>query len=175
MADGTPGPIWVAFVACHWRSLYGYVRGRVRHEQDTEEITQEAFYRTFAHWQECRDETHARRWLYRTATNLCIDCHRRGRRRPLSLDRPAAGGKAAAEIAGEPELPACDILILREALNLLPRHLRAALFLRYYLGMDRGEIAEVLSCTMQKCTSEAVNNWLHRGLSKLRQMLGEKP
>jgi RNA polymerase sigma-70 factor (ECF subfamily) len=169
MADGTHAP-WVAFVAEHWRPLYGYVRGLVRHEQDGEEITQESFYRTFVHWQEFQDATHARRWLYRVASNLCFDRHRRGDRRPRSLDRPGAGGRPSPEVAEEPGLPPCDVLILREALGRLPRHLRAVLFLRYYLEMDRAEIAEVLDRT-----AAAVNNWLHRGLMKLREMLGDMP
>ena len=82
-------------------------------------------------------------WMYRVATNSCLDELRRRRRRPtdpLPEQEPATPGDA----------PALDAMVadrtdIEQALALLPVEFRAPVVLRDLLGHDYAEIAEILS------------------------------
>ena len=83
-----------------------------------------------------------RTWMYRVATNACLDeLRRRGRRPRLGLD------DAMAE-QSEPGPPldrtVTDRLTLDDALARLPDEFRVAVVLRDVQGMDYAQIAEVL-------------------------------
>ena len=83
-----------------------------------------------------------RTWMYRVATNACLDeLRRRGRRPRLGLD------DAMAE-RPDPSPPVdrsvTDRLTLDDALARLPEEFRVAVVLRDVQGMDYAQIAEVL-------------------------------
>ena len=83
-----------------------------------------------------------RTWMYRVATNACLDeLRRRGRRPRLGLD------DAMAE-RPDPSPPVdrsvTDRLTLDDALARLPEEFRVAVVLRDVHGMDYAQIAEVL-------------------------------
>ena len=83
-----------------------------------------------------------RTWMYRVATNACLDeLRRRGRRPRLGLDdamaeRPGPGPPVDRSVT--------DRLTLDDALARLPDDFRVAVVLRDVQGMDYAQIAEVL-------------------------------
>ena len=83
-----------------------------------------------------------RTWMYRVATNACLDeLRRRGRRPRLGLDdamteRPDPGPPVDRSVT--------DRLTLDEALARLPDEFRVAVVLRDVQGMDYAQIAAVL-------------------------------
>jgi RNA polymerase sigma-70 factor (ECF subfamily) len=83
-----------------------------------------------------------RTWMYRVATNACLDeLRRRGRRPRLGLDDAMA---ERPDPAPPLDRSVTDRLTLDDALARLPDEFRVAVVLRDVQGMDYAQIAEVL-------------------------------
>jgi RNA polymerase sigma-70 factor, ECF subfamily len=83
-----------------------------------------------------------RTWMYRVATNACLDeLRRRGRRPRLGLDDAMA---ERPDPAPPLDRSVTDRLTLDDALARLPEEFRVAVVLRDVQGMDYAQIAEVL-------------------------------
>lgn len=83
-----------------------------------------------------------RTWMYRVATNACLDeLRRRGRRPRLGLDDAMA---ERPDPAPPVDRTVTDRLTLDDALARLPDEFRVAVVLRDIQGMDYAQIAEVL-------------------------------
>jgi RNA polymerase sigma-70 factor (ECF subfamily) len=83
-----------------------------------------------------------RTWMYRVATNACLDeLRRRGRRPRLGLDEVMA---EQPDPAPPVDRSVTDRLTLDDALARLPDEFRVAVVLRDVQGMDYAQIAEVL-------------------------------
>ncbi len=83
-----------------------------------------------------------RTWMYRVATNACLDeLRRRGRRPRLGLDDAVA---ERPDPAPPVDRSVTDRLTLDDALARLPEEFRVAVVLRDVQGMDYAQIAEVL-------------------------------
>ena len=104
-----------------------------------------------------------RAWLFRVATNLCIDRHRARARAPLG----AEALEEVADTSGPPLEGSIAITrAVRAALTALPERQRAALVLVHYHGMTGREAGEALGVG-----EEAVESLLARGRRQLRQTL----
>jgi RNA polymerase sigma factor (sigma-70 family) len=97
-------------------------------------------------------------YLQRAVVNRCRDALRRGAvaRRYRTLLRPE-------------DVPAIDVP-LYDALARLPFRQRAAVVLRYYLGLTEAEIAAHLGCP-----TGSVGPWIRRGLDRLARQLRLPP
>lgn len=108
-------------------------------------------------------------WLFRIVANAALDAARRRRRRPeIALEPPAArrsptGEPARPELEFAAEAAALEVALdLRAALAELPPRLRLPLVLRFWGGLDYGEIARVLALRPGTVASR-----LHRALARL--------
>ncbi|MBI4701814.1 MAG: RNA polymerase sigma factor [Deltaproteobacteria bacterium] len=137
---------------------------------DAEDALQDAYLRAFQalSGQEFDGRASVSSWLYRIATNACLDALRRRRPRP-------AAERGEATIAREPSF---DGLLAAEAraalreidrwLGELPPEQRAALVLKTMEEMTSAEIGELLGCS-----EGAVEQLLVRARAALRQHHGE--
>jgi RNA polymerase sigma-70 factor (ECF subfamily) len=156
----------------HHDRVYALCRRMTGNEADARDATQEALIAV------CRglDRFDARSafttWLYRVATNACLDELRRRGRRPRPVD-PASddAGPAAATARSVPS--AADDVALRldvdAALATLPDEFRAAVVLRDLCTLDYGEIAEVLGIP-----PGTVRSRIARGRAALARQLGNQ-
>jgi RNA polymerase sigma-70 factor (TIGR02960 family) len=180
-------------VASHRRELHVHCYRILGSAQDAEDALQETL---LAAWQGLRGfelRASLRTWLYRIATNRCLNMLRAGNRRPRSYeDRPDLL-LPEATAAGEPlwlepypdqlldELPdeapgpepryemrEAISLAFVTALQLLPARQRAALLLHDVLGFRANEVAAML-----EATDESVTSALKRARTKLEQRLDE--
>jgi RNA polymerase sigma-70 factor (ECF subfamily) len=136
-----------------------------------------------------------RAWLYRIATNACVDVLRTRPRRVLPPEvaeaaDPAADPSPPADLPWlqpypdrllEPSAPAADepgaVVVARETIELafvgaiqhLPPRQRAVLILRDVLGWSAGETAALLEGTVA-----SVNSALQRARGTLRDRLGDR-
>ncbi|HVT07687.1 MAG TPA: RNA polymerase subunit sigma-70 [Polyangia bacterium] len=150
--------------------------------QDAEEAAQESLLRAWQRLHELEDAGAAKAWLYRIATNVCLDLLKKAkrRRRALPFLTGPAADPAAPWAAPAPESawiePAPDLLLdvaddadrrpdarvsLREsvglafvtALQFLPAKQRAALLLVDVLGWKPQEAAHLLGVSMAATSS----------------------
>lgn len=107
-------------------------------------------------------------WVYRVATNACLDELRRRKRRPTPVDDDV-------DVETRQPVDALDTTIaarvdIDAALRRLPDDFRAAVVLRDLSGLDYAEIAEVL-----EVPTGTVKSRIARGRAMLADLLGGNP
>ncbi|MET8989443.1 RNA polymerase subunit sigma-70 [Nonomuraea wenchangensis] len=150
--------------------------------EEAQDLAQETFLRAWRARETFRGQSTVRAWLYRIATNACLDFLDRQRRRPLTRDR-VQGQEPPAEIAWlqpypdhllafgeEPEAAVIgretiELAFLAAIQQLSPRQ-RAVLILRDVLGWSAKETAAQLDSSV-----ESVKSALKRARSILRDQL----
>ena len=137
-----------------------FVRGRVAHRQDAEDITQETLLRLYRHVEDLRDVAAFDAWMYRIARNTIADHHRGAPRRPHPVDttehEPVDGGD---------EQPAGALLssCLRTLLSRVPDDYRQALELT-----DLGDLTQSQAAAQLGLTSSGMKSRVQRGRRLLR-------
>lgn len=138
--------------------------------EDAEDVAQETFVRAYFSMNKYDPTRPFAPWIYRIATNLCMDNLRRRKARPQQVELPPHMELFNSE--EEKESP--EELILRDethsqvldAIQELPENYRAVLVLRYFEDLPYSEIAQILG------TSEAnVQMRLSRARQRLRERL----
>jgi len=137
---------------------------------DAEDAVQRALMRCYSSAKSYRPEWAVSTWLYRIATNVCVDELRRRASRS-ALHRAAEDtadddrGTLQSDGNGGERAP-WRRLDLRRALARVPREARILLALRYVDGLSYGELARVRGITINTVKSQ-----LARGKSILRAEL----
>lgn len=127
------------------------------------DLVQLALVRTYVRWRQIRTnpEAYVRRVLVTVAADERRRAHHRHELPYGELPERADGRGDIAQL----ELRAH----LRTALATLPPRQRAALVLRYWLGLDAAEAGEMLGCSAVTVRTQA-----SRGLEKLRALLADE-
>jgi RNA polymerase sigma-70 factor (ECF subfamily) len=177
-----------ALAESHQRELRAHCYRMLGSVQEADEMVQETFWRAWDRRETYQGRSTVRAWLYRIATNLCIDTLRQRPRRGLpitqegasSLDQPIRSSTNE-PIWLEPypsDLPAPEDenpeakyslnesiqLAFLTSLHLLPARQRAVLILCDVLDWRTGEVAEALGQTIP-----SVKSALHRARTALAQ------
>ena len=134
-------------------SVYNLVYRMVRDVQEAEDLTQEAFIKAFNSLAQFNEEYAFSTWLYKIATNNCIDFFRKRKLQTLSLDKPIKykDSEIHQEIPDTDLNPEKSILakersaIIREAIDSLPEKYHSAIILRHAEEKSYEEIAEILN------------------------------
>jgi RNA polymerase sigma-70 factor (ECF subfamily) len=159
-------------LAAHRRELTGYCYRMLGSAFEAEDAVQETLLRA---WQSGHDAERGplRPWLYRIATNICVDMLRGAQRRARAMDMgpqaepgPALGEPLPPSAWVQPVLTSavCDpaeLATQRETIRLafvaalqhLPPRQRAVLILRDVLRWQAGEVATLLDTTVASVTS----------------------
>jgi RNA polymerase sigma-70 factor (ECF subfamily) len=162
----------------HRRELHVHCYRMLGSFEDAEDTVQDTFLRAWQRRETFEGRSTFRAWLYRIATNACLDLL--AKRRP----EPATGGEVrwlqpypdrlldelAAADADEPETVAVaretvELAYLVAVQHLAPRP-RAALILRDVLGWPAKDVAELLGDTVN-----SVNSALQRARAGMREHL----
>ena len=157
--------------------------GIVRSEEDAHDIYQETFLRAWKGIRGFRHECSFGTWIFRIATNLCMDhARRRGPMREEPLEdlgtaggwrgeRVEAGRLVDRSVEGNP-VKAVEAEELRRmigtALAALPPRERLVFGLRHGEGLRLGAIALIL-----ETSEETARNCLYRAHQRLRTALGD--
>jgi RNA polymerase sigma-70 factor (ECF subfamily) len=133
------------------KSVYNYVYRMTFDREEARDLAQEVFIRVFTSLSRYDRRYAFSTWLYRIATNLCIDWLRR-RRPHVSLDTPLEIGDrtVSGDIQDSAPTPR-EVLARKEesqavkkAVASLPAKYRIPLILRHYEGLSCREIAGIL-------------------------------
>lgn len=154
-----------AIVARHQGAIYGYLRARLLHSADAEDLTQEVFIRAYLARARFDNSSMLRPWLIGIARNLLREhCRRKKRRKEVAWTELCL---ELEEVASPPEEQ------YDEALTRLPRCLeslgpsaREAIDLRYTSRLRLAEIGEKL-----KRSEGAVKLLMFRARQALRYCL----
>jgi RNA polymerase sigma-70 factor (ECF subfamily) len=155
-----------AAVEVAYRSYGGAVFARcvriLRDEEAAGDVTQEVFIKCFDHRQTLRPGRELLAWLYRVATNLCLNALR-DRAFRQRADREAAPSPIVGA-EGPSQRAVLDLL------RRLDERTQAIVIYVYLDGMTHAEAAE-----MTYVTDRTVRNCLTRFLEHARALLGSNP
>jgi RNA polymerase sigma-70 factor (ECF subfamily) len=142
------------------RSVWSYLARLSGDRQAADDLLQETYYRFLRARVRLESEAHRRAYLFRIATNLARDRHRRAVVLPtIQLgDRDVASDRESATADGRADLD-------RAMRKLRPRE-RALLWLAYGVGQPHTEIADALGVT-----TGSVKPLLFRARHKLAELL----
>ena len=125
--------------------------------QDAQDICQTVFLKLLERAPDFVSSDHEKAWIIRTTANTCKDLLKSPwRQRSQSLD---VGLEVPAPQAGDGSV--------LEAVNQLPPHYRAVIYLFYYEGYQAAEIGQILGIP-----TATVHTRLARGRTKLKELLG---
>ncbi|WP_281882913.1 sigma-70 family RNA polymerase sigma factor [Paenibacillus sp. YYML68] len=163
--------------------LIGYCYRMTGSIYEAEDAVQDTMLRAWQSWDQVREHAARRAWVYRIATNVCIDRLRHAQRRalPMDLSEPAAARFEPTETlppaswvwpapasASDPAQVAVSRETIRLSfialLQLLPPRQRAVLILLEVFRWSAQEIAATLGMT-----TAAVNSALQRARATIAQ------
>ncbi|TDD72363.1 sigma-70 family RNA polymerase sigma factor [Jiangella aurantiaca] len=174
------GPVddFTAAIHRHRRELHVHCYRMLGSFDDAEEVVQEALLRAWTRRDSFEPGSNLRAWLYRIATNACLDLLRQRSRRPEQVRSfaevpwlqpyPDRLLDQVAPSADEPEA----VVVGRETIELafvaamqaLPAQQRAVLVMRDAIGWSAAETAAILETTVP-----AVNSALQRARATLHR------
>lgn len=137
--------------------IHSYAARLLGNGEDADDITQEVFIRAHAHLAELRDPARLKSWLYRIATNLCMDqLRKRSRTRrifgipvPLGPESEENDHAPTREVAIPGATTPIDQVAERDhiagALRQMPPKYAVCLMLHSAQGLSYREIADILS------------------------------
>lgn len=159
-----------SLIRLYEKKVYTLCRRMCANEEDAQEAAQDAFLAVWRSAGSFRQEASFSTWLYRLATNACIDLLRRNKRSggSMSLD----DGENAIDLIDPQPLPQQELerqetqRLIEEGLRALPEDYRSILLLREVQGLSYAEIAEVTCMELG-----TVKSRISRGRGLLRNYL----
>ena len=151
----------------HKRELHVHCYRMLGSFEEAEDLVQETFLRAWRHREQFEGGPGFRAWLYRIATNACLDAIRRKGRRAEEVSSFAEipwlqpyPDRLLDEVAPSDEEPDA-VVVARETIELaflaiiqlLPARQRAVLILRDVLGWSAKETAELLETSVASANS----------------------
>lgn len=135
-------------------SIYFMLLKMINNKDDAEDLTIEAFGKAFNRLQQYTPNYAFSTWLFKIASNNCIDWIRKQKKkRMVSIDKPIGtddGDEVTMELRGHGLDPAEETIreqknaIMREVVDKLKPRYRTLVELRYYKEYSYEEIAEEL-------------------------------
>lgn len=161
-------------VEIYKNSIYQLCFRMLGNRHEAEDMAQEAFIRAYVNIKSFNQDLKFSTWLFRIATNLCIDRMRK-KKPDHYLDAEVAGTDGLtmySQIPSNTPLPESEIesLELHETVQneilKLPDKYRTAIVLKYMEELSLNEISEILDLPLG-----TVKTRIHRGREALRQQL----
>ncbi len=155
----------------HQGKVYGLTLSLLQNPADAEDAAQETFIKAFRSLERFEGGSAFSTWLFRIASNHCLDLLRAKRRRKAeSLDELVErhGDKlhALLEAAPASERGPEDLLLIDQVLSTLPPEYRTILTLRETQGLSYEEISKSMDCSL-----DSVKARLRRARGLLQEKL----
>ena len=149
----------------------------IRDKDEVADLTQEAFIKAFMSLSSFNDEYAFSTWLYKIATNNCIDYIRRKKLQTFSIDKPIESKESefSFELPDSTYEPDRDMIarqrkkLLDDAITSLPAKYRQVIHLRHVEEREYQEIA-----TMLKLPLGTVKAHIFRAREMLNKYLRDK-
>ncbi|MEU1572940.1 sigma-70 family RNA polymerase sigma factor [Streptomyces collinus] len=189
MANGTAAPTDLdSRLEAHRTELTGYCYRMLGSSFEAEDAVQDTMVRAWRSYEKFEGRSSLRSWLYRIATNVCLDMLTAGNKRARPMDLTESTPLAQAALSPRPDntwlepMPDARVLpttgdpaeaaIAKESVRLafmaalqqLPAKQRAVLILREVLAWKASEVAELLDTSVA-----SVNSALQRARATLAE------
>lgn len=156
------------------KKIYNLTYRMTHNHEDASDLVQEAFLKAYLSLSSFKGESRFDTWLFRIASNLCIDfLRKKSRRHVVSMDEPneTEDSFLPKQFADEsnrhdPEYALQrkeQKLLIEQEIAKLPYEQKVVLLLREYYGYNYEEIASILDISVG-----TVKSRLHRGRLFLR-------
>jgi RNA polymerase sigma-70 factor (ECF subfamily) len=161
---------WEQIVRLHRRKVFNVAYKFVGKHDEAEDLTQDVFLKIFKSLNTFDRRANFQTWLISVSRNLCIDHYRSVRKERETIDRDVdAGNLSPASIEPSP-LAALEhrdrVVLLRRALNKLPKTLRMAVMMRDLQELSYQEIADKLHLP-----EGTVKSRINRGRNELARQI----
>ncbi|SHK73520.1 RNA polymerase sigma factor [Desulforamulus aeronauticus] len=153
--------------------IYNLAFRILNNREEAQDATQEAFVKLYQALPSFRGEARFTSWFYRIATNVCLDCYRRNKKKRentapeymehLLLLLTSNGQNSNPEQIYQDKQ---KLLRLQKAIDELPVKYRTVIVLRHMEGFSYQEIAEIMQVPVQ-----TVGTFLYRGKAVLLKKL----
>lgn len=157
-------------MTAHERKIYALCLRMAGDREDALDCAQEAMLRIWRSLGSYRKQASFPTWVYRVATNTCLDFLRKRKARPaVSLDALADDGFSPGDASGDPVLKAEEAArkrALAAGIASLQPDMRAALVLRDVQGFSYEEVSDILDTPLG-----TVKSRINRAREKLRSIL----
>jgi RNA polymerase sigma-70 factor (ECF subfamily) len=144
----------------HEREIMRYLMRATRDREDALDLFQETWLRAYRAYPQLDSEDGLRPWLFRIATNLCLNRtrDRMRRARVIVSDEVREGYEGIS-----PDGAGAGALHLKSMIARLPNKQRQALVMRKFGGLDYDEIASALGCSQ-----EAARAGVYQAMKKIK-------
>ena len=151
-ALGGDQPAYRRLRAKYYDAIYNLVSRMIRNRDEVEDLTQEAFVKTFASLATFNEEFAFSTWMYKIATNNAIDHIRKKRLLTFSIDKPIESDDSdyQFELPDSSFEPDQELIahqrtkFLQEAIASLPPKYRQVIMMRHVDEMEYSEISKKL-------------------------------
>jgi RNA polymerase sigma-70 factor (ECF subfamily) len=139
------------------KSVYHTILKMVRNVDDAEDLTIEAFAKAFKNLEKFKKDYTFSTWLFRVATNNCIDFIRKKKLNTMSINSDITkddGDSMSIDIKDknldpqEEAIKSQKIELVRNFVNLLPAKYQKLVKLRYFEELSYDEIAKELEAPL---------------------------
>jgi RNA polymerase sigma-70 factor, ECF subfamily len=144
------------------REIMRFLLRTTRDREDTLDLFQETWLRAYRAYTKLDGSDGIRPWLYRIATNLCLNRVRdRARRTRVIVDDEVTESHRGSAIDGTHD----GVIHLKAAIDHLPRKQREALIMRKFAGLEYDEIGAALGCS-----NEAARADVYQAVKRIKAM-----
>jgi RNA polymerase sigma-70 factor (ECF subfamily) len=157
----------------HRATVINHLYRMVHNRAIAEELAQDVFVRIFRSRERYQPNAKFTTWMFRITTNVALNWRRDSRRQTAEMHVDQLSTCARAFEFRDDGLRMDELMIrqtkaeeVRAAVDALPSKQLAAVLMHKYEGMDYGEIAEVLGCSVP-----ALKSVLFRAYESLRRRL----
>lgn len=164
-------------VSLYKDKLYHLAYRMTGSRQEAEDVVQDTFLRVFKNLDSFDEKQKFSTWIFRIATNQCIDRLRK-KRKMYSLDAESSdheGFDGYAMMPGDDRTPERELLLsetqelIQKAMETLPPKYKSVMILRYMQDLSLQEISDVMGMPVT-----TVKTRVHRGREFLRKRLENK-
>ena len=164
---------FVRLVGPYERGLFSVILRITKHQEDAEDVMQEALLRAYTHIKSFRGESRFRTWLTRIGVNQALMCLRARRRSTVLLAEEDSMTLDLPDSRPNPEQHCRNAeyeAVLYKMVDILPSSFRTVFVMRYLRECSTEETANTLGISVA-----ATKSRLLRARRHLRQQLGKTP
>lgn len=165
-------------IAAYQKKVFNIALRMIGNYDDASELAQEVFIRIFKSLKSFKEESQFSTWIYKIATNVCLDELRKRKNKNLvSLDEDIKYDDSEIKRQVEDNRPTPDVTaekneirrIVHEAIGALSDDYKTVIIMRDIQGFSYEEIAKII-----KCPEGTVKSRINRARQALREILSKK-